>query len=331
MPLQDTPPFSSAAFIDPKTGQPYPYGSPGYQQAELAMLEPQLQHQAESAANARGTFYSGPALADEQQAAAQLEYQMAQQGAAQSEAEKVTAEQQAFQQQMQREAEAAQAANLQQQGASNMKAGAIQGGLGSLGQLGGLYTASKLGFFGNHSPVTTPGGGGGAGVDAAAQGMPGNDMAAMYQGESTPGSEFGGMYGAPGPAAAPDSGFLSSAEAAGGPMEWGGAGLASLPGAIYASQAANRAFGSSPEQSVGSGLGGLAGFAGGNMVAGPVGGMAGAAAGSFLGNELAKHPGEATPFTAPLMIPQVRSFLQPVGNAFNTAGQDTANFFKGLF
>ncbi|MDE2098449.1 MAG: hypothetical protein KGL39_14445 [Patescibacteria group bacterium] len=130
---------------------PYTFGSPQYQAAILPYLEQALQAQAERGANSRGIFYSGPAQADEMQAASNLAYQMAQEGAQEQLSQQQLQQQEQQQAALQQESESA-AMNQAKAGA---KAQEISGALGGIGQLGGLFAASKLGLLpGGKAPPT---------------------------------------------------------------------------------------------------------------------------------------------------------------------------------
>lgn len=142
--LQDIPQF-------PISSVPYTFGSPEYQQAILPYLDQGLQNQAQRAANSRGIFYSGPALADEQQAASNLAYQMAQEGAQQTLSNQQLQQQEAAQQALQTQSLGAQSNMANEQA----KASELSGGLSGLGNIGGMYMMNHM--FGNGGiPATVP-------------------------------------------------------------------------------------------------------------------------------------------------------------------------------
>lgn len=346
MALQDIPQYNL-----PDIG--YPYGSPEYLKAIMPFLQEQLQKQAQEANNARGGLYSGPAMANEQEAGSNLLYQMTSAGAQQAAAEQQMKEQQAFQQQMQQEAEQAQANVAREQGVSGQKAGAVSGGLGSLGTLGGLALMKGMGGGGQLTEKqleallakyqaggaggAAPGAAGAAGapVDVASYSMGGGNF-----GAGTSGIPYAAPAGAPGVAGAPvnaaSSPFMGGAFAPG--MPGVGTAALSLPGAIYGHKAGARTYGEGTSGDIGSGLGGLAGMIGGSMLGGPLGGAAGAAAGSFLGQNYGQHPGLALlgPAGLPFMIPGVghavqKGLLNPIEHGLGDAAHGVGNWLSHAF
>lgn len=287
MALQDQP-QTPPSLLDPKTGQPYPFGSPEYEAAIAPWITGQIKSSAENAANARGMFYSGPAMADEIQAQQGALSAMAQQGAQQSLQEKELAQQEEFIREQQREQNQANAdiANKNAKGA--LVSGALQGGTGALGTIGGMAAYSH--FFGPKgtptpvpAPTPVPGIGGGvapiADVVSEANALPaGVSPSSMYA------SEFGATPGGPTPGL--------GAPAGPSPMAYGAGALASLPAAYFGGQAGERTFGHTPADKVASGFGGAigGGLAG---LAGPWAMPAGAALGSFLGPGIAEGTGQA--------------------------------------
>ncbi len=305
MALQDIPAYTGFDL-------PYVYGSPEYQAAMTPYLEQQLQAQAQRASNARGGFYSGPALADEQQAGSNLLYQMSQQGAQQALSEQQLMEQQAFQQQMQQQQLQAQADAAKAQGKTQMYAGALQGGLGSLGTLGGMYAMNRMGLMNR----------GGAGITDMSD--PANVASEVYSENpnlmGAAGAQGGGAQSVSDVLGAGAQGPLTEAEAEGSLPSWsvpaasgdvvpaaggdwmgaatepldpltasGGdlaaSGLAGLGGGLLGYQIGGGSKTSAPALAGGS-LGGLAGLLGGAALGGPVGAFFGAGAGAGLGRQL---------------------------------------------
>lgn len=349
---------------------PYPFGSPEYQAAILPFLEKQLQAQAREASNARGGFYSGPAMADEQQAASNLAYQMAQQGAQQSEAEKQMMEQQQFQSSenqanRQAEADAARAA-----GKSAMLGQAIGGLTSPLGMIGGLYGYDKLKGYLGGGGGGHPGAGAGVGAGANPELFSGAGAGAnpeLFPGAGAgtsselspgagsampeaPGNYLAQEYGAaPGGSSVADAanGVNAGQGAAGAAgFNLGGFGMPSggqlalaLPAAMEGSTIGRRTFGGGRNSDIASGIGGAAGAVLGAPFLGPFGSAAGAAAGSYLGRSYAQHPGLAAlgPFGMPIAaIPQAPHFLQqnlvnPIEKAATGGFNAVKDFFGGLF
>ncbi len=314
--LQDTPVF-------PVTS-PYPFGSPQYQELIAPYLTNALQAQAERAANARGEFYSGPAMADELQAASNVQYQMAQQGAQQAANEQTLQEQQAFAEQQQKEQEQAQAQIAAAQNAAGNKSAIYQGIGGMVGPFASLYAAKQLGWLGNGAPAA-----------AESSGLP---YSIAAPGVSDP----GGALAASGLAApATDAGLSVSTDAVpyalGGPAGTdfasamageGGMPLASAVDPVAASGLEAPVEGSSlaayvpaAGMALGGGLGALAGyqFGGGSksgvapIAGGALGGLGGFAGGMAL---------------APVLGP-----IAPIGGAFlgSAAGRQLGNWANGRF
>lgn len=311
MALQDQP-QTPPSLVDPTTGQPYPFGSPQYEAAIAPWITGQIKGQAENAANARGAFYSGPAMADEIQAEQGALNTMAQQGAQQSIQEQELAQQEAFAQQEQDKQNQANmdAAKANAKGA--MVGGAIQGGGGALGTIGGMAAYNK--FFGPHdvqvtdtlSPITegptvAPGfdaagfpitGGAGSPADIASI----TDYASSSPADfnfATAGPGVGGAGGAGGAAAGAAPGFMGV-----GGLTAGGAGtgaLAALPAAYYGINAGERTFGNTPGEDrgakIGAGVGGALGMLGGPLA--PLTVPLGAAAGGFIGPGIANGMNQA--------------------------------------
>lgn len=304
MALQDQP-QTPPSMIDPATGQPYPFGSPGYEAAIAPWITGQIKSTAENAANARGMFYSGPAMADEIQAQQGALSQMAQQGAAQSVQEQELQQQEAFAQQQQDKQNQANmdAAKANSKGA--VVGGAVQGGVGALGTLGGLYAAKHM--FGPEttqvtdamSPVTE-GPTVAPGFDAAgfplgpsAGGAPDIASATDYSMSAPADFNFatagpgvgGGAPGVVGPA--------GTASAAGGVGATAMGTLAALPAAYWGAGVGERTFGNTTADKAGAGVGGALGALGGEMMLGPAGIPLGAAAGSFIGPGVTEGLGKA--------------------------------------
>lgn len=328
MALQDLPAYNQGAFIDPTTGLPYPYGSTGYQAAELPFLESQLQAEAERGANARGMFYSGPALADEQQAAALLASNMASQGAQQDIAQKNLAQQEAFAQQQQTDQNQANADIARASAAAQAKAGAISGGLGSLGTLGGMYMMGKM--MKPSVPGATAGATPAAGTPLIAQGASAPDFSLASSTGPMPG--LGGPgYTAPA-ATAPSSGLASlpgMAPGAMGPLSLG-AGALGAYGANQATDTMLKLLGNKPNGTltgVGSGLGGLVG----QYFGGPLGATVGSGYGALVGNQMT-HPVRGLVEDALLgPIGPVLGAIPGVDKFIGNAGRDIGNFFSHLF
>lgn len=299
MALQDQP-QNPPSMIDPATGQPYPYGSPGYEAAIAPWIQGQIKSQAEGAANARGTFYSGPAMADEIQAQQGALSAMAQEGAKESLQEKELAQQEQFasDQQKSQNQENANAA-----GKSNKNA-LIASAIGTGGQAAGTLGTLALynHYFGpkdvwgtdRSMPMTEGPLSPSAGYDAAGFPMEGDAPIAdsvNYDNalslSPTPDFNFADAGTGVGPGAG------SGGQIAVDGLTPSGAGmgaLASLPAAYYGANAGLRTFGDTPGNKVAAGVGGAAGF-GLGMLGGPFAPITmplGAAAGSFLGPGIAK-------------------------------------------
>lgn len=271
MALQDQP-QNPPSMVDPATGLPFEIGTPEYTKAIAPWLTSQLHAQSQEAANARGGFYSGSAMADEIQAQQGALNALAQQGAMQSLQEKELAQQEAFQQQMQKEQNQANADIASKQGKAAATQGAVAGGTQALGTLGGMAA---------YSHFMHPG------APAAVAGLPGHAAGAAtlqpyYDG-------MGNLVTPSGPAqaagAAPGAAGYSNAA-------WGGGALGAIGGGYLGAQAGSRTFGGNTTgNQVASGLGGATGAALGSF-GGPAGMAAGAALGSFIGPGVARG-GEA--------------------------------------
>lgn len=261
MALQDLPDF-------PQKATSFPYGSPEYQAQEIPFLEQQLQAEAQRAANARGVMYSGPAMADEQQAASNLLYQMSQAGAQQSMAQQQLQEQQAFAQQQALQAQQAQASQLMQQQREANKSGEKQALYSGAGSLGGMYLANKMGLFGHPAGNPLLAGGGGPESPLVNAGTQQMNAATPWYSREIPGTE--NLFSAGNPTSAGTAGGLA-AGLGGGLL---GYNLGGGPKGELASQ-------------LGGGLGGLLGYGGAALAgAGPWGLGLGALAGSFGGRQI---------------------------------------------
>lgn len=330
MALQDIPNFDPNALVDPKTGQPYHYGSPEYQAAIMPYLAQQLQGQAERAANARGGFYSGPALADEQQAESGLMFNVAQAGAAQSAQEEQLTEEQKFAAQQQLAQEQAAMDLARKTGSANLTAGAVGGGMQGLGSLGGMYAAGKffgpkavtpaghgveimdtsnpLGEAGYEAPTVGPS----SGIDSIPFSVGGDTvpsgagMLAAPADTTLPAFDFSlaptdAMMGTQYAGAAPEAvAGVPSAAADAAAADGGGYGLGSLlgpaaAGAMGGLEGYKIGGGGGVPAEIGAGLGGLGGTIGGaalgSMILPGVGTVLGAGLGAFGGSAAGKQVG----------------------------------------
>lgn len=289
MALQDQP-QNPASMIDPATGQPLEYGTPEYYKALAPWIQNQIKSSAEDAANARGTFYSGNAMADEIQAQAGALNAMGQEGSRQALQEKELAQQEAFAQQQQDKQNQANMDAAKSNAKGAMVGGAIQGVTGPLGTIAGMKMYDKMFGHGTPSIVPTPGAGAAPSVadavSAANSGAAGSWTPAEVAGD------FGDFSGGGG--AATGSGGQIAVDGL-TPAGAGMGALASLPAAYYGAKAGLRTFGDTPGNQVAAGVGGAAGGALG-MLGGPLAPVLmplGAAAGSFIGPGVAKGGQEA--------------------------------------
>lgn len=302
--LSDIPQFDPNKFIDPKTGQPFQYMSPEYQQAVYGSLAPQVEADAARADNQRGGYYSGASLSNQGQAASNVAFQLEQQAAQQAEAEKMAMENQQASMAMQQQQNQANADQQRSANTAAMKQQAIGGISGSAGQLGGLALMHKYGLLGGtkgnpladavgagaspHANLFEPTAEGmapGAGVNAAPASGIDFGGAAPGWGVNLPSS---GIDFSAGAGMAPGAGASNEVLPAMHSIEgmeinpWlQGAGLGALGG-----------FGASKlgggGSALGTGLGAMAGT-GLGMLATPFLGPAGPLLGSFAGGEIGKY------------------------------------------
>ena len=293
MALQDLVPFDPRKMIDPKTGEPFEYGTPEYNAAIGDSLSNQLHREAQRTSNARGMFYSGPAMADEQQAASNLLYQMTQQGAQQALQEREMLQNQQFQAQQQAAQNQAAMDAARVQGKEAQKAAAIQGGMGAAGTLGGLYAMNKFGLMGGaglggageqaaiptYNALMAGGGYDPAAAAHAAEYVAGGSAAPGVGGGGAAGGAAAGAGGAP--ATLPMYNTLTGTSSGLGAL---GVGLLGAGAGYGGSQLGGHHNGTAA--SAGSATGGALGAGIGGILGGPLGFIGGSGLGSFLGGHL---------------------------------------------
>ena len=298
MALQDFVPYTGAP-----TSNPYDPGDPRYVQYQMSYLLPQLYNSGAKNANARGDFYSGATLADQQQAAASLAANLTQSQSSQALQEQELQQQEAFQAQQQAQQNQSNAQIAAQQSKAQMASGALQGGLGAVGTLGGLYMMRPGGLFNPTPKVTTLGG------SALSNGT---DLAGMQSGSVTPGiglspldlqNSFGGS------ALSGGTDLASMQELAQPTVDIAPSGLAALSSGaqlgtmgagLLGTLGADKLIpGNSMGGEIGGAVGGLGGGIGGAMIGdallgstlGPFGAIAGAGLGSLGFGSLGKWLG----------------------------------------
>lgn len=290
--------YDPNAMIDPTTGKPYAYGTPGYEGGQLSYLMPQLDAANKEGANGRNTLFSG-ATGDQGLAArATLLAQLGNTTSQQQEAEKMALEQQAFQAQERSSQNQADATMTREKGLADAKAAAIGGGTNALGQFGGLYLMNKFpqllgGKAAGAAGTSLADIGGGSefvnGVDASGGVTTGRGLlgggGASTSAVDVPwadGLSPGGTTGWGGVS----KGGLTGSDIAGGLGTTLGAGLGAYGGYQLGGG------GNSTVEKVGGGLGGLGGAELGFALGGPVGAALGGGLGAWGGKEITNGLGK---------------------------------------